>query len=187
MIRLFVALRPPAPVRDLLLDLETDVDDARWQNEDQLHLTLRFIGEVERAVAEDLADLLGRLHAPAPIVRLAGVGAFGGRGRSGSLWAGVEPREPLAALHRKVDQLCVRAGLAPEHRAFRPHVTVARLSRRVPLGGPEVTRWLQRHAALTSDAFTLERAILYASRLGRDGATYEPLLAIPLCAGDRSD
>lgn len=180
MIRLFVALRPPEPVRDALLDIMEDVADARWQDDEQLHLTLRFVGEVERPVAEDLADALEQLHAPAPTVHLAGVGAFGGRGRAGALWTGVEPREPLASLHRKVDQLCVRTGLAPERRAFLPHVTVARLSRGVAVGGPEIERWLARHAALTSDPFTFDRLILYASRLGHAGASYEPVVEVPL-------
>ncbi len=190
MIRLFVGLRPPAPIRDALLDLEddlaADLDGARWQDEDQLHLTLRFIGEVERACAEDLAAVLDRLYAPAPTVHLAGVGAFGGRGRQGQLWAGLHPRGPLAALHGKVDRLCVAAGLAPEHRAFTPHITVARLPRRVAVGGPEVTRWLHRHAALASAPFTLDRLILYRSHLGPAGAEYEPVLTVPLSAADRT-
>lgn len=180
MIRLFVALRPPAPIRDMLLDLDTDVEEARWQDEDQLHLTLRFVGEVERRCAEDLADALGRLRAFAPVVRLAGVGAFGGRGRSGQLWAGIAPRDPVAALNRKIERICVGVGLESERRAFTPHITVARLPRRVSTEGPEVARWLHRHAALASEPFTLGRVILYESRLGRDGATYEALLAVPL-------
>ena len=179
MIRLFVALRPPEPIRDLLFDLMDEVDAARWQDEEQLHLTLRFIGEVERPVAEDLADLLGQLRSPALTACLAGVGIFGGERRAGALWAGVAPREPLLALHRKVDQLCVRVGLPPERRAFVPHVTVARLSRR-SAAGPEIDRWLARHAALTSAPFPFDRVILYASHLGRSGATYDPVLEIPL-------
>lgn len=180
MMRLFVALRPPAAVRDLLLDLQDGVADARWQDDEQVHLTLRFLGEVERPAAEDLADSLEAFRGAAPSVRLAGVGAFGGRGRAGALWAGVAPREPLAALHRKVDQLCVRVGLEPERRSFRPHVTVARLPRGVPIGGPEVERWCARHATFTSDLFRFDRLILYRSHLGRTGASYEPLLEVPL-------
>jgi 2'-5' RNA ligase len=186
MIRLFVALRPPASIRDALLDLESDVEDARWQDEEQLHLTLRFIGEVEPPLAEDLAAALEQLHAPAPTVRLAGVGAFGGRGRSGTLWAGLDPRDQVAALHRKVDRICVGAGLPPDRRAFTPHITVARLPRRLSVDGPEVTGWLGRHAALSSEPFTLDRAILYRSHLGPAGATYEPVLVMPLSPVDRT-
>ena len=60
--RLFVAIRPPEPVLDLLIDTMEGLPSLRWQHEDQLHLTLRFIGEVERPLAEDLAAALSSLH-----------------------------------------------------------------------------------------------------------------------------
>lgn len=159
-----------------------DVADARWQDDEQLHLTLRFVGDVERPIAEDVAAALAQLRATSPTVSLSGAGAFGGRGRAGVLWVGVYPREPLTVLNRKIEQMCVRAGLEPERRAFLPHITVARLSRGVPIGGAEIERWLARHAALTSEPFAFDRVILYSSHLGRAGATYEPVLDVPLCA-----
>lgn len=172
--RLFIALCPPGSVRDALFDLMDGVAEARWQDDEQLHLTLRFVGEVDGRAAEDLADAVGGLRASAPSVKLSGVGAFGGRGRAGALWAGLAPREPLLALHRKVDQMCVRLGFEPERRAFLPHLTLARLPRNG--GGREAERWLARHAGLTSEPFTFDRAILYRSHLGRAGAAYEPLV-----------
>ena len=177
--RLFVALRPPPPIREMLLDLTDGVTGARWQDEEQLHLTLRFVGEVERPQAEDLAACLSQVHAPAPLLTLAGVGRFGHRGRTEALWAGVTPREPLAHLHRKVDQACVRAGLAPEGRAFTPHVTLARLPRSL---GEEVAAqaWLLRHAGLTSAPFACGHLVLYQSFLERHGAVYEPVVRWPL-------
>lgn len=178
MVRLFFALRPPEPVRDALLDLQDGVVDARWQDHDQLHLTLRFVGEVERWQAEDLAVAAQRLRCPAPTVRLDGVGSFGGRGRTGALWAGVVPREPLHALHRKLDQICIGIGLEPERRAFTPHVTLARLPRAATLDGPEIAAWRARHAELTSDEFGFDAIALYRSRLGHGGAHYEPVLEI---------
>ena len=180
MIRLFAALRPPAPIRDAILDLQDGVADARWQDDAQLHLTLRFIGEVERPIAEELAVALTGLHARAPSVRLAGTGAFGGRGRPGVLWTGIEPAHEVAALHRKVDQLCVRVGLEPERRAFKPHVTMARLPRGLPIGGAEVRDWLARHAAFQSELFTFDCVVLFRSQLGRAGAVYEPVVKTPL-------
>lgn len=180
MFRLFFALRPPAPVRDALSDLQDGVGPARWQDDDQLHLTLRFVGEVERPVAEELADALTRLRHPAVEARVAGVGAWGGRGRAGALWAGVEPREPIAALHRKLDASCVRAGLEPERRAFQPHVTLARLPRGASVDGPEVAGWRARHAGFRSEPFTFTHAVLYLSRLGHTGAAYEPVVEAKL-------
>ena len=62
--RLFVAIRPPEHIRDLLIDAMDDSPDFRWQEDEQLHLTLRFAGEVDRPLADDLADALGRLRSP---------------------------------------------------------------------------------------------------------------------------
>src|SRR6476660_9634026 len=94
--RLFVAIRPPEHIRDLLIDAMDDSADFRWQDDGQLHLTLRFVGEVDRPVADDLATALGRIHAEPFDLRISGAGRFEQR-NSGALWAGVQPREPVAA------------------------------------------------------------------------------------------
>jgi hypothetical protein len=91
--RLFVAIRPPADVRNRLLDLMHGVPGLRWQDDGQLHLTLRFIGEVERPVAEDLAVELARVRFDPFPIELGGIGRFDRR-RGGALWAGVKPKEP---------------------------------------------------------------------------------------------
>src|SRR5438067_12999982 len=103
--RLFVAIRPPEPIRDLLIDAMDDSPDFRWQDEEQLHLTLRFVGEVERPVANDLADALSAIRTASFDVRLGGVGRFEQR-NSGALWAGAEPRAPVAALAAKIERAC---------------------------------------------------------------------------------
>ena len=177
--RLFVALRPPPAISRLLATAQTGVAGARWQDDDQLHLTLRFIGAVERPVAEDIAAALATIVAAAPTIRLSGVGRFDTKRGGGALWAGITPREPLAALHRKVDQACVGAGLAREGRAFLPHVTLARLSRAAATD-PAVERWLADHTGLASEAFTPTHLVLYESHLGRDGAAYEAVARWPL-------
>ncbi|MEA3058930.1 MAG: 2,3-cyclic 3-phosphodiesterase, partial [Sphingomonadales bacterium] len=86
--RLFVAIRPPEPIRDLLIDAMDDSPEFRWQDEEQLHLTLRFIGEVERPLANDLAAEFGRVRAQGFELRIVGTGRFEQRS-SGALWAGV--------------------------------------------------------------------------------------------------
>lgn len=179
MLRLFVALRPPPSIREALFALMDGVPHARWQEDEQLHLTVRFVGEIERPQAEDLAAALGQVAAAAPTVALAGVGAFDKRGRTDALWASVAPVEPLAALHAKVERACARAGLPPERRAYRPHITLARLPRSAGFG-PEVAHWQARHAALASEPFTLPHLVLYRSYLGHEGASYEPVERWPL-------
>src|SRR4051812_49629661 len=89
--RLFVAIRPPEAIRDLLIDAMDDSADFRWQTDEQLHVTLRFVGEVDRPIANDLADALGGIRADRLELRISGVGRFAQR-NSGALWAGVEPR-----------------------------------------------------------------------------------------------
>ena len=179
MLRLFVALRPPPAIRATLLGLAGEIPGARWQDDDQLHLTLRFIGEVDRRTAEDVADALGRIVARAPFVALAGVGRFEKRGRTDALWAGLAPHDSLQHLHRKVDQACVRAGLEPERRAYLPHVTLARLPRSAS-AGIEIERWLRAHAGLAGEPFALPHLMLYQSTLGQEGATYEAVARWPL-------
>jgi len=174
--RLFVAIRPPEPIRDLLIDAMDDSADFRWQDEDQLHLTLRFIGEVERPLANDLADLLGRVRADPLELRIHGVGRFGQR-NSGALWAGVEPKAKLASLAGKIERACVSAGLDPEHRAFHPHITLARWKGR---RRHEIQRFLERAGGLSSDPFAVNSFALFESRLSRHGAHYEQVTDYPL-------
>ena len=177
--RLFVALRPSPVIRALLATAQGGVPHARWQDDGQLHLTIRYIGEVERPVAEDVALALGQVHAPAPVIALAAVSAFDKQGRVDALWAGVAPHDALAALHKKIDQALVRIGLAPERRAYLPHITLARLPRSAG-GDPAIEQWRARHAALSSDPFAPDALILYESHLGRDGASYTPVARYPL-------
>lgn len=152
---------------------------ARWQDDEQLHCTLRFIGDVERRHAEDIAAALATVTAPVVEARLAGVGSFERRGTPHSLWAALQPAEPLAALHRKVDQALVRTGLPPEGRAFRPHITVARLSHAVG-AAPAVGHWLATQAALASAAFRMRHLLLYRSHIGQRGSRYEAIARWPL-------
>ena len=92
--RLFVAIRPPEDVRDLLIDAMDDSPALRWVGDEQLHLTLRFIGEVERPIANDIAGALTRLRSPQFDLRVSGVGKFDKR-NGGALWAAVEPKASM--------------------------------------------------------------------------------------------
>ena len=174
--RLFVAIRPPEPIRDLLIDAMDDSADFGWQDEEQLHLTLRFIGEVERPLAEDLAAALAMIRSRPFAVHLKGVGRFDQR-NAGALWAGVEPKAPLAALAAKVERACLAVGLEPERRAYHPHVTLARWKGRRT---HEVASFLERNRALVSEPFDVDRFTLFESRLSRHGAHYEEVANYPL-------
>ena len=174
--RLFVAIRPPEAIRDLLIDAMDDSADFRWQSDEQLHLTLRFIGEVDRPIANDIADALTRINAETFDLRITGVGRFEQRS-SGALWAGVEPKVPVAALAAKVERACQQVGLEPEHRAFHPHVTLARWKGR---RSREAADFLDRNQSLKSEPFAVTEFILFESQLSRHGAHYEPVASYPL-------
>jgi 2'-5' RNA ligase len=149
--------------------------DFRWTPVENLHLTVRFIGSVERAMVDEIAARLDELRPDGFELELGEVGTFK-RGRLARVvWlqvrAGADQARLLAA---RVEAECVRAGLEPEARAFQPHVTLARARPRdgaaLPLlpAPPELRPW-------RADAL-----VLYSSHLGRVGAVYEPLRAIRL-------
>ena len=174
--RLFVAIRPPEAIRDLLIDAMGDSPDFRWQDEEQLHLTLRFIGEIERPFANDLADALGRIHSPSFELRISGTGRFEQR-NGGALWAAIEPKAPVAALAAKIERACQQVGLEPERRAFHPHVTLARWKGRRTR---EVEEFLTRTRGLVSEPFVVDRFVLFESHLSRHGAHYEEVASYGL-------
>ncbi|MFW2830607.1 RNA 2',3'-cyclic phosphodiesterase [Sphingomonas sp. ID0503] len=174
--RLFVAIRPPAEIRRILLDSMGGVPGARFQSDEQLHLTLAFIGAVDRHRAEDAAAALGAVHHPRFELSLRGGGSFDRRGRIDTVWAGIASSDPLKTLQAKVARALDSAGVPPERRAFVPHITVARLG----AGTGPLEPLLARLAALSSPAFTVEDFRLYESHLGHEGSVYEVAEQYPL-------
>ncbi|MBK5265119.1 MAG: RNA 2',3'-cyclic phosphodiesterase [Alphaproteobacteria bacterium] len=166
--RLFIAIALPVAIRTKLLSIMGGIDGARWQTDAQLHLTLRFIGEVDRHQAQDIAAALGGIGAAPFAIRLSSAGTFDRRGRVDALWVGVTPHDELKALHNKVDRACTLVGVAPDKRAYLPHITLARLNRS---SGP-VDNFLALHAGFSSTEFTIDQFGLFESELGRQGAVY---------------
>lgn len=169
MMRLFVALELPVGVRDALLDTMGGVAGARWQRDEQLHLTLRFIGEVDRHQARDIDAALAAVNVQPLTLSLDRIGTFDRRGRIDTLWVGVTPQAEVAALARRVDAALVRVGLPAETRAFVPHITVARFGRDV--GG--LAGFPAR--PLPTAPFTIHGFALWESRISHDGAAYSIL------------
>ncbi|HEX8380403.1 MAG TPA: RNA 2',3'-cyclic phosphodiesterase [Allosphingosinicella sp.] len=174
--RLFVAIRPPPPIRAQLLDLMGGVAGARWLDDDQLHVTLRFIGEVDRHLARDVDAALSAVHHPRFAIAINGLGSFDRRGEPATLWAGLAPQEPLRALHKKVDQALTRAGVEPDRRAYMPHLTIARLPRGAGPMGP----LLEAAGGVTSPPFAVDEFRLYESRPTPEGPVYTVAERYPL-------
>lgn len=174
--RLFVALRPPREMRETLLALMGGVPGARWQEDDQLHLTLSFIGEVDRPEADDIASALAAVDGPRPTIALQGAGSFDHKGHIHSIWAGIAPDPGLKQLHDRINRALLSAGARPEQRAFKPHITLARLGREA---GP-VAPFVAGIGGLASAPVTLDAFLLFESRLGHNGACYEAVARYPL-------
>ena len=174
--RLFVGLRPPPPIRDALIDLMEGVDNARWQDDDQLHLTLRYIGVVDTHAADELAERLRAASGPEFDLAIEGTGAFERKGVAHTLWAGIAPSEELNRLQQRVERICIAAGLEPEHRKYHPHITLARTNRGTPPLGP----FLARTAGLRLGPWTADSYILYESFLRPEGSVYEAVVRYPL-------
>jgi RNA 2',3'-cyclic 3'-phosphodiesterase len=174
--RLFVALSIPHAVADGLMLLQGGVPGARWQAREQLHLTLRFIGEVDGRDARALDDALAGIDSPAFAMELHCVGQFGNK-QPHTLWAAARRNEMLEHLQRKVDNAIRRVGQPQDAHKFTPHVTLARLRH------PElekVRQWLMAHALYTSRAFEAAAFCLYSSKLTSDGSIYRVEQEYPL-------
>lgn len=175
MFRLFVAIRPPAPLRAQLLALMGGVEGARWQDDGQLHLTLRFIGDVPGDVADDVAVALAGVSNPPVSLGLSGAGTFDKGGKIHTLWAGIARDAGLASLQKKIDRAIHHAGVADDARAWMPHITLARGRM-----GADARAFAAMHSGLKSDAHRIDAFGLFESSLGTQGAHYTLIERYPL-------
>ncbi len=174
--RLFVGIDLPYAVKDALVARMGGVLGARWQSEEQLHLTLRFIGAVDTHKANAVAEALATIRSRAFTASTARPGVFDRKGRIETLWVGVEPQEPVKALHNKVDRALQMIGIAPDARTYLPHITLARFSGTA--GALDAA--LRENTSPIS--FTVDSFCLFESRLTTEGADYSVVARWPLSA-----
>lgn len=169
--RLFVAIALPDEQRARLAKLASGLPRARWVAEENLHLTLRFLGELDGNEAGDVDAALAGIRMPRFELQLEGVSHFGEGRKLRSLWAGIQANSALVRLRDKVEQAVVRAGLAPEKRKFKPHVTLARFKSNP---GVKLYDFLAEYALFRAEPFKVESFTLYSSFLSANGAIYRP-------------
>lgn len=167
--RLFVALDLPWPLRENLARLGFGMPGVRWVPPDNMHLTLRFIGEVPNWRAEEIDLALNAIKGRVFPLVLTGVGVFEKAGRVTALWAGIERSPQLEHLQTKIETALQRAGLEAERRRFTPHVTLARLDQPA---SEKITRFVQGNNLFRSEAFQVEHFTLFSSQLGKEGSVY---------------
>ncbi len=177
MIRLFAALAVPPEIGRGLMTRQTGIEGARWRPLEALHVTLRFFGEVREDVARDLDSALMEVRGRPFEIVLEGAGAFGEGADVNAVWAGVAENAELRRLAEACETAARRAGLKPEKRRYRPHVTLAYLRRPGPA---EVGAWVQANNLLRSPPIEVDRFGLYSSTLGGEGSHYRLEAEYPL-------
>lgn len=165
-VRLFTALDIPDEIAVRVASLQRGVPGAKWRPRDNLHVTLRFYGEVSEPVADDLDALLGEAALKHGMfdLRLKGAGFFG-RTEPHALWLGLQECEPLRALAADCDRAARRCKLAPADHKFTPHMTVAYLQ------GVTLERAIafeKRLALYESETWTVDAFFLLSSHVRRN-------------------
>lgn len=177
--RLFTGLEIPSDLAFALSLKRGGLTGARWIDPENYHITLRFIGDVDAATANDVVDSLDKLsHSLRFSVRLTHLGSFGGD-KPRALFAGVEPNEALNRLQAAQERVLQRAGIEPEGRKFVPHVTLARLRGTASV---ELARFMAEAALFEPLTFVPARFVLYSSRDSVGGGPYLVEEAYPLSA-----
>lgn len=174
--RLFTALEIPREAGLSLSLLRGGLPGARWVDAENYHLTLRFFGDVEGHVADEIVNALDRVRRPAFNLTLSGVGAFGGK-KPHSLHANVAPSPDLAALQGEIERIAQRLGLPADPRKFAPHVTIARLRNASP---SDVALYLSARGNFSTLPFKVGRFVLMSSRDSIGGGPYIVEEAWPL-------
>ncbi len=167
--RLFVAIDLPDSVKERLALLCCGLPGARWVAPEQIHLTLRFIGEVDGGLFLDIRDALTEIAGKSFSLGLSGVGFFPPRGKPRVVWVGLQKNESLLKLRNRMESRLVDVGLEPEGRKFSPHITLARLKKTPTI---KIVRFLESHSHFCTSSFSVENFHLYSSVLGRKGAVH---------------
>jgi 2'-5' RNA ligase len=176
--RLFIALTLPAPVRASLAALSSTLPGVTWTPEENLHLTLRFVGQVSEETYEKMRKQLAGVRIAAFILPLEGIGSFPPTGPARVIWIGVGRGHPrLFQLRQQLDDALLAAGLNLEVRNFHPHATLARCREDA---GPRIASWLRAHRDFEAPPFSVESFTVFTSTAGPDGRVYEVKQNFPL-------
>lgn len=174
--RLFAGVEVPETIREQLEDMAVPLPGARWIDAEDMHITIRFAGDIDNRTADEFAELLAGIAIAPFQVRLTELAAFGGR-EPRALYAGVDGGDRLDALHRAADRAARSVGIAPEPRSWKPHVTIARLR---GTSSEQVARFLGSRARLVTEPFWVDRFVLFSSRPIVGGGPYVIEEAYPL-------
>jgi len=187
-LRLFLAIELPAAERRAIHAATAPLRDAAravaWVREENLHLTLKFLGSQPAGAVERLRDALApaMAAAAAPTLELGGLGAFPDLRAPRVIWMGVHPDPRLELVHHDVEVVCGALGYEVDGRAFRPHLTLGRVRDRLPAGGARAIAEAARGVHYRGRAAAASLDVM-ASELTPQGARYRVMARLPLKGG----
>ena len=170
MIRLFTAIDIPADIQDRLYDMSREIKGARSVPRQQLHLTLKFIGEVPKDKLQAIQGALAAVSAAPFTLALQGLGRFPARGPARIVWAGCRAESRLLQLFSALEETLEPLAIAREEREYSPHITIARLKIPTPAA---LREFLTHHATFATEPFEVRCFSLYSSKLSSQGADHK--------------
>ncbi len=174
--RLFAALPLPQSARLHLSLMRGEVDSARWISADNMHLTLRFFGDVSNAEEQEILDALEMVDEASLTLNIKGAAVFGAN-KPTTIYAVVEPSPELTELQRAIERVARGLGFPPEPRPFVPHVTLARLH----VGRPrQIAQFLQDAGHMRLEPIRIDTFAVMSARPGTGGGPYGVEATYPL-------
>lgn len=176
--RLFIAIDLPPAVKDRLGVLCSGLPGAKWVRREQMHLTLRFIGDVDESGFGAIKSTLAQVQSPPLEMHLESVGQFPPKGKPRVLWVGVNATPILADLHQHITVTLDTLSLPPPDHPFSPHITLARF--KTPPAPESIRPFFAQHAAFKTEPFAVTSFILFSSILTPQGSIYRHEAVYPL-------
>lgn len=177
MYRLFIAIDLPEALKAHVMAICRGVATARWVPEEQLHLTLRFIGDADEELFSAIRAGLSQVKSHPFTLALTGTGCFPSPKRPRVLWIGTRGDGTLQQLRQAVEEYLVTSGIPADARPFSPHITLARLKEPAPAA---TASFLAAHATFASEPFAVDAFHLYSSTLTPTGAIHRREASYPL-------
>jgi 2'-5' RNA ligase len=175
--RLFTGIEIPAEIGLALSGFRGGLSGARWVEPENYHITLRFIGDIDARMADDVCSILGETRRRNPLtITLDGLDSFGGR-KPRAVFARTSGNGELTELQAEQERLLRQVGLPPETRKFTPHVTLARLKNTSSI---DVADYIAIRGHFPKLTFTADRFVLFSSRASVGGGPYVIEAAYPL-------
>ena len=182
MLRLFVAWPLPEGVgREIgrmTKELRAELPPASWPRPESIHLTFAFLGDTSEERASTIASALDSVACAAIPIRLGGVGVFPDERRPRVVWLGVDPAPPVVVLAGEIRRALAGVGATFDPKPFRPHLTVARI--KAPWRAADVGALRAAFEGWASPEASLDRVVLYSSRLSPHGAVHSEVHAVVL-------